>query len=57
MIEYALESLALSGVQEVFVVCCAHSDQIKNYIRYFVIKLGLLDYKGDLDGQSLLVLS
>lgn len=34
MIEYALESLALSGVEEIFVVCCSHSEQIKEYLRF-----------------------
>ncbi|KAJ3043558.1 hypothetical protein HDV00_004658 [Rhizophlyctis rosea] len=33
LIEYTLEFLAVSGVQEVFVVCCAHSEQIKEYLR------------------------
>ncbi|KAJ3299908.1 hypothetical protein HK104_006059 [Borealophlyctis nickersoniae] len=33
LIEYTLEFLALSGVQEVFVVCCAHSEAIKDYLR------------------------
>ncbi|KAI8927304.1 nucleotide-diphospho-sugar transferase [Entophlyctis helioformis] len=33
LIEYTLELLATSGVQEVFVVCCSHSDQIKQYIK------------------------
>ncbi|KAJ3056056.1 hypothetical protein HK097_008293 [Rhizophlyctis rosea] len=33
LIEYTLEFLAVSGVQEVFVVCCAHSDKIKEYLR------------------------
>ncbi|KAI9193036.1 nucleotide-diphospho-sugar transferase [Polychytrium aggregatum] len=33
LIEYTLEFLAISGVQEIFVVCCAHHEQIKDYIR------------------------
>jgi translation initiation factor eIF-2B subunit epsilon len=32
LLEYALESLALSGMQEIFIVCCAHSEKIKSYI-------------------------
>ncbi|KNC98198.1 translation initiation factor eIF2B catalytic subunit epsilon [Spizellomyces punctatus DAOM BR117] len=33
LIEYTLEFLATSGVEEVFVVCCAHSEAIKDYIK------------------------
>ncbi|KAL1924486.1 uncharacterized protein VTP21DRAFT_4140 [Calcarisporiella thermophila] len=33
LIEYTLESLVISGVEEIFVFCCAHSDQIKEYIK------------------------
>ncbi|KAJ3410454.1 hypothetical protein HDV05_003716 [Chytridiales sp. JEL 0842] len=33
LIEYTLEFLAVSGVQEIYVVCCAHSDQIKDYLK------------------------
>jgi translation initiation factor eIF-2B subunit epsilon len=32
LLEYALESLALSGMQEIFIVCCAHSEKIKSYL-------------------------
>ncbi|KAJ3000838.1 hypothetical protein HDV02_002301 [Globomyces sp. JEL0801] len=32
LIEYTLESLAISQVEEIFIVCCALSDQIKQYI-------------------------
>ncbi|TPX75512.1 hypothetical protein CcCBS67573_g03213 [Chytriomyces confervae] len=33
LIEYTLEFLATANVEEVFVVCCAHSDQIISYIK------------------------
>ncbi|KAJ3092387.1 hypothetical protein HK100_006953 [Physocladia obscura] len=33
IIEYTLEFLAAAGVQEVYVVCCAHSDLIKSYLK------------------------
>ncbi|KAJ3387866.1 hypothetical protein HDU92_001754 [Lobulomyces angularis] len=33
LIEYTLEFLAVSGVQEIFLVCCVHAEQIKNYIK------------------------
>ena len=33
ILEYVLELLAASGVQEIFVFCCAHAQQIKNYIK------------------------
>ena len=32
LIDYTVEFLAFSGVQEIFVYCCAHSDQIKEHI-------------------------
>ncbi|KNE57051.1 hypothetical protein AMAG_02810 [Allomyces macrogynus ATCC 38327] len=32
LIEYTLEFLAVADVKEVFIVCCAHSDLIKEYI-------------------------
>ena len=32
MIEYTLEFLASGGVEEVFVFCSSHSDQIQKYI-------------------------
>lgn len=32
MIEYTLEFLASNGVEEVFIFCCAHADQITAYI-------------------------
>ncbi|KAK9768397.1 translation initiation factor eIF-2B epsilon subunit, GEF [Basidiobolus ranarum] len=32
LIEYTLEALAVAGVQEIFVFCCAHSDLIKKYL-------------------------
>ncbi|ORZ38414.1 nucleotide-diphospho-sugar transferase [Catenaria anguillulae PL171] len=32
LIEYTLELLAVANVQEVFIVCCAHSDTIKQYL-------------------------
>ena len=33
MIDYALESLLLSGVQKTFVYCVAHADQIRQYLK------------------------
>ncbi|EEB07383.1 translation initiation factor eIF2B epsilon subunit [Schizosaccharomyces japonicus yFS275] len=32
LIEYTFEFLALAGVQEVYVFCCAHADQVRDYI-------------------------
>jgi translation initiation factor eIF-2B subunit epsilon len=32
MIEYTLEFLAASGVQEVFVFCCAHAEEVERYV-------------------------
>ncbi|ORX87729.1 nucleotide-diphospho-sugar transferase [Basidiobolus meristosporus CBS 931.73] len=32
LIEYTLEALAVAGVQEIFIFCCAHSDLIKKYL-------------------------
>ncbi|PKY40129.1 nucleotide-diphospho-sugar transferase [Rhizophagus irregularis] len=32
LIEYTLECLAVAGVQEVYILCRAHSEKIKNYI-------------------------
>ena len=32
MIEYTLEFLASNGVEEVFIFCCAHADQLTQYI-------------------------
>lgn len=32
LIEYTLEFLAVAGVQEIFIFCKSHSEQIKNYI-------------------------
>ncbi|EFA81106.1 bacterial transferase hexapeptide repeat-containing protein [Heterostelium album PN500] len=32
LLDYTLELLASSGVQSIFVLCCAHADQIKKYI-------------------------
>ena len=33
MIEYTLEFLAASGVEEIFIVCCSHSEAIREYIQ------------------------
>ncbi|KAJ6263745.1 hypothetical protein Dda_2315 [Drechslerella dactyloides] len=33
LIEYTLEFLALGGVQEIFLYCCAHADMIQQYIQ------------------------
>lgn len=33
MIDYALESLLLSGVQKTYVYCVSHSEMIRNYLR------------------------
>ncbi len=32
MIEYALEFLAAGGVQQIFVVCCAHAEKVESYL-------------------------
>ena len=32
MIEYTLEFLAAGGVQEVFIFCCAHAEEVEKYI-------------------------
>lgn len=32
LIDYTVEFLAFNGVQEIFVFCCAHSDQIKQHL-------------------------
>ena len=33
MIEYTLEFLAAGGVQEIFIFCCAHADEVERYVR------------------------
>ena len=33
LIEYALETLASSGIQEIYIVCCAHALQIEDYVK------------------------
>ncbi|KAI9291603.1 nucleotide-diphospho-sugar transferase [Neoconidiobolus thromboides FSU 785] len=33
LIEYTLEMLVLSNVKDIYILCCAHSDKIKEYIR------------------------
>ena len=35
IIEYTLEFLASSGVQDVFLYTGAHADQVEDYIKYF----------------------
>lgn len=32
LIDYTVEFLAVSGVEEIFVYCCAHSDQLKEHL-------------------------
>ena len=34
LIEYTLEYLASVGIEEVFVYCSAHADQITEYLKY-----------------------
>jgi translation initiation factor eIF-2B subunit epsilon len=34
LIEYTLEFLATAGVGEVYVTCCAHTDQVEEYIKH-----------------------
>jgi len=34
LIEYTFEFLAMSGVEEVFVCCGAHTDQVEEYIEW-----------------------
>ncbi|KAL3894657.1 MAG: hypothetical protein SGCHY_005152, partial [Lobulomycetales sp.] len=29
LLEYTLECLAVSGIRDIFIICCAHADQIK----------------------------
>ncbi|EOD10984.1 hypothetical protein EMIHUDRAFT_459808 [Emiliania huxleyi CCMP1516] len=41
MIEYTLEFLAASGVQEIFVFCCAHAEQVISYVRDSQLELRL----------------
>lgn len=41
IIDYALESLSLGGVEETFLFCCTHVDRIKDHIR-FVHRFSLL---------------
>lgn len=33
MIDYTLEFLAAGGVEEIFVLCCAHAQQVKSYLQ------------------------
>ncbi|ORY31492.1 nucleotide-diphospho-sugar transferase [Rhizoclosmatium globosum] len=33
LIEYTLEFLATAGVEQIYVVCCSHADQIKAYLK------------------------
>jgi len=33
MLEYTLEWLAMNGVEDIYVVCCAHADQIQEHLR------------------------
>jgi len=33
MIDYTLEFLASGGVEEIFVLCCAHAQQVKEYLQ------------------------
>jgi NDP-sugar pyrophosphorylase family protein len=37
MIEYSLENLAMSGVQEIFIVYSEFQDKIKDYIKYCTV--------------------
>ncbi|KAJ3343587.1 hypothetical protein HDU93_007468 [Gonapodya sp. JEL0774] len=51
LIEYTLEFLALNGIQEVYIICCAHADQISSYLsgipRVHVIQAQQLFSVGD----------
>ncbi|XP_022108135.1 translation initiation factor eIF-2B subunit epsilon-like [Acanthaster planci] len=33
LLDYTLEFLASAGIQEIFVFCCSHADQLKNHIQ------------------------
>ena len=39
LIEYTLEALSAAAMEDIFIICCAHSEIIKNYIA-FVQSLG-----------------
>ena len=54
MIEYTLEFLAAGGVQEIYIFCCAHADEIEQYIhtsdlarRLATVSLHVLKSQGD----------
>ena len=34
LLDYTIEFLVEAGVQEIFVFCCAHADQIKRHLRF-----------------------
>ena len=34
LLDYTLQFLVESGIQEIYVYCCAHADQIKAHLRY-----------------------
>lgn len=42
LLNYTIEFLAASGVQEIFVFCCAHAQQIKEYLRFAPISYPFL---------------
>jgi translation initiation factor eIF-2B subunit epsilon len=33
LLEYTLECLAVSNIKDIYIICCAHSEQIKDYIK------------------------
>jgi translation initiation factor eIF-2B subunit epsilon len=45
MINYTIESLAASGVDEIFVFCCSHADKIEQHIAQFNASARLPDVK------------
>ena len=54
MIEYTLEFLAAGGVQEIYIFCCAHADEVERYVkethlerRLATVKLTVLKSQSD----------
>lgn len=45
LLEYVMESLAASGVQEIFVFCCSHAKMIQEYLRYLSFRFLLIQIR------------
>lgn len=41
LLDYTIEFLAEAGVQEIFVFCCAHANQIKKHLRLVAISFAV----------------